>query len=188
MITDILVNRTEGNISIHTMTDNDKAVYIATVLEEDLIQPLAKVGAKTGVDVGEIFWQACCQMDGIMFVIVENSSGNAIGYCEISEVSSPEPTLGVSISAPYRGKGYGYLAAKLMIEAGWEIFEHPYFVWELDDDNEASRKLALKLGGTPLPNRCELSDIVKQVLLENDIEVNPEKYPDSVERYKIERP
>ena len=88
----------------------------------------------------------------------------------------------------YRGKGYGYLAAKMMIEAGWEILEHPYFVWEVHQDNEVSKKLVKKLGGKVINKRCAIPEYMLKVLQEGGMDIRAEDFPESIERYKLERP
>ena len=188
MITDILINRREGDISIHTATEADKDDYIELELSGALLQNLIKVGAEKDIDVRSIIWDERYKNDCIMFAIVENASEKTIGFCEIERISSDEPTIGITLAEGYRGKGYGYLAAKLRIEEGWKIFEHPYFIWELEQENAASRKLVTKLGGQYINNRCVLSESMIARMRENGIEIKREDFPDSVERYKIERP
>ncbi len=188
MITDILITRTEGNVSIHTATIACKDDYVALELSEKLTEPLFIEGEKMGIDVREIIWNERYKSECIMFAIVENSSGKTIGFCEIDHVLSEEPTIGIKLAEDYRGKGYGFLSAKMMIEEGWKIFDHPYFVWELEQENTVSRQLILKLGGKLLNNRCTLSGSMIKALQENGIEVNLEGLPKSIERYVIERP
>ena len=188
MITDILITRTEGNVSIHTATEADKEDYIALELGGGFIQSLVKVGAEKEIDVGGVIWNERFESDCIMFAIVENSSGKTVGFCEIDHVFAEEPTIGITLDEAYRGKGYGYLAAKMMIEEGWKIFKHPYFVWELDQENIASKKLALKLGGELINHRCALPEHMIRAMRENGIEVSSEDFSDSVERYRIDRP
>jgi predicted acetyltransferase len=188
MITDILISRTEGNICIHTATEADKDDYVALELGDDILKSLLKVGVEKEIDVPGIIWNERYESDCIMFAIVELSSGKTVGFCEIEHLSSSEPTIGIMLAEVYRGKGYGYLAAKMMIEEGWRLFNFPYFIWELIQDNIASKKLVLKLGGKLINHRCVLPDHVIKVMRENGIEVNPNDYPDSVERYKIDRP
>ena len=188
MITDILINRSEGNISIHTATEADKDEYISLELTGTLMQSVVKVGADKDIDIRSIIWDERYKSDCIMFAIVENSSGNTIGFCEIEHISSAEPTIGITLAEVYRNKGYGYLAAKMMIEEGWKIFDHPYFIWEVEEDNIASKKLAIKLGGKPINNRCVLSENMLKIMRESGIDVSPEDFPNSIERYKIERP
>ena len=188
MITNIFINRSEGNISIHTATELDKEDYIALELDGDLLQSLVKVGAEKDIDIRSIIWEERYKTDCIMFAIVENSSGKTIGFCEIEHVSTEEPTIGITLSEGFRGRGYGYIASKLMIEEGWKIFDQPYFVWEVEEDNIASKKLAIKLGGILINNRCVLPEHMIRVMRENGIDVSSEDFPNSVERYKIERP
>ena len=187
MITDIIINRSEGNISIHTATEAVKDDYIAFEMEGELIQSLISVGDDKQIDVRSIIWEERYNSDCIMFYIVENKSHKIVGFCEIEHLSTDEPTIGITISKEYRGKGYGYLSAKAMIEECWKIFEYPYFVWEVDQDNIASKSLALKLGGELMNKRCILPEHMVRVMRENGIEINPDNFPNSVERYKIKR-
>ena len=92
MITDILITRSEGDISIRTATEADKDKYIALEMDDDLIQSLVKVGAEKDIDVRGIIWNERFESDCIMFAIVENSSGQTVGFCEIEHISSEEPT------------------------------------------------------------------------------------------------
>ena len=188
MITDILVFRTLGNVSIRTATIAHKDDYIAHELSDRLTESLFEEAKKKGIDVREIIWDERYKSDCIMFEISENDSGKTIGFCEINHILSEEPTIGIKLAAEYRGKGYGFLAAKMMIEEGWKIFDHPYFVWELEQENTASRKLILKLGGRLIDSRCALSESMIQVLRENGIEFDSKELPNSIERYAIERP
>ena len=188
MITDILISRTEGNISIRTATTACKNDYLSLKLGENITDSLFAECKKMGIDVREIIWNERYKSECIMFSIVENSSGKTIGFCEINDVSSKEPTIGISLAEEYRGKGYGYRAAKMMIEEGWKIFDHPYFVWELEQENTASRQLILKLGGRVIDNRCTLPENMIKALQANGVEVNSEELPKSIERYVIDRP
>ena len=188
MITNIPINRSEDNISIHTATELDKEEYVAFELAGELLQSLIKTGVDKEIDIQGTIWNERYKSDCIMFAIVENSSGKTIGFCEIEHVSSYEPTIGITLAKDYRRKGYGYLAAKMMIEEGWKVFAHPYFIWELEQDNTASKKLVLKLGGKLVENHCILPDHMIKAMCENGIEVDPNIYTDSVERYKIDRP
>lgn len=188
VMTDIRIARTEGNICIHTVTDADKDDYINFDSSDGFAKRLSRDGTELGIALQDILWNERCKLDGIMFAIQEISEGKTIGFCDIDNISSDEPTIGIRIAQRYRGKGYGYLAAKMMIEEGWKLFRHPYFVWELDQDNVASRRLILKLGGKYINNRTTMPQNMINCLQSAGIAVNENDYPASVERYKIERP
>lgn len=188
MITDIIINRSEGDISIRTATENDKEDYVAFELNDELLQSFERVGADKKIDLRSIVWDERYKSDCIMFAIVENKSDKTIGFCEIEHVSEEEPTIGITLADGYRGKGYGYLSVRMVLEEAWKIFEHPYFIWEVEQDNIASKKLVLKLGGKFINRRCVLPDCAIKVMSENGLAVDPQNFPDSVERYKIERP
>lgn len=76
----------------------------------------------------------------------------------------------------------------MMIESGWQIFDSPYFVWEVDNDNLPSKRLALKLGGELINNRRSISDKIFKMMQDSGLEISEEDFPESVERYKICRP
>lgn len=188
MITDILIDRLEENIRIRTATQADKEDYIALMLRDSVFQKFEKIDVAKEIDLRSIIWNERYNNDCIMFAIVENISEKTIGFCEIENVSTDEPTIGITLFEDFHGKGYGYLAAKMMVEEGWKLFHHPYFIWEVEQDNIPSKKLAVKLGGRLINRRCILSEQMINIMREKGIEVKPEDFPNSVERYKIERP
>lgn len=160
MMTDIMVHRTEGDISIRTMTERDQADYFAAI---DF------------------------RLNGIAFTIIENCSGKAIGFCEITLPPPVDPTVFVLIDPAYRGKGYGYLATKMAIEECWKIFDHPYYILECKDFNVAGKRIAEKLGGKFLAKSISFVDVFTQYILEPDCE-DPVLHATPSVRYTIERP
>ena len=188
MITNILISRTDGKVTIHTATEADKNDYLTIASYDESVRLLFKIGKEKKLDINEILWKDRYERDCIMFAIVENESGKTIGFCEIENISKTEPTIGISIDPNYQRKGYGYAAAKMMIEEGWKIFDHTYFMWEVEQDNIPSRKLALKLGGKRQENRRLFEDCMLQVMEEKGVSLPPECFENSIERYAIERP
>ena len=188
MITNIQVLKFADGISIRTATETDKDAYVSIKLEEEIGPSLVAEGMKQGIDIYGLIWNSVCNSDCILFVIVEESTGKNIGFSEINRVSSNEPTIGITLASEFRGKGYGYTAAKMTIEEGWNLFDHPYFVWELEKENTASRKLVLKLGGQRMNNRCVFSENVIKMMKEKGIDVTTQCFSDTIECYKIERP
>lgn len=195
MITDLIITRAEREITIRTATISDKERYVELELEKALGRALAKAQEILGNDPIEYIWNERYNMDCIMFAIVENKSGTTIGFCGIENISTNEPTLFISLGEQYQGKGYGYFATKAMLLEGWKIFEHDYFIWEVLQNNIASKKLAMKLGGRLINLRNYFSENAIELMKENEeflkkhkINIDPEDYANSVERYKIERP
>ena len=105
MITDIIINRSEGDISIHTATEKDKEDYVSFELDGKLLQSLVNEGADRKIDVRSIIWDERYKSDCIMFAIVENESNKTVGFCEIEHVSTDEPTIGITIADGYHGRG-----------------------------------------------------------------------------------
>lgn len=101
MITNISIIKSEGNISIHTVKEEDKENYIAFELKGDLIDHLRKLSDMQGIDVREIIWEERYNSDCIMFAIVENEINETIGFCEIENLTSSEPTIGITLAEEY---------------------------------------------------------------------------------------
>ena len=188
MFIDHSIVRDAENIIIRTVTEADKEEYISLQFDDNLLNSFAQAGEIVSVDVREIFWKERYESDSILFSIVEKDTGCIAGFCEIDHISEDEPTIGITLLDKYRGRGYGYLAAKMMIEAGWEILEHPYFVWEVHQDNEPSKRLVEKLGGKLINRRCAIPEYMLKVLQEGGMDIQAKDFPESIERYRLERP
>lgn len=188
MITDILIERSQDNIQIRTATTGDREDYIAHIFRQKTFEKIREIGEEKEIDFSSVIWNDRYHSDSIMFAIVETISKKTIGFCEIEQLSTAEPTIGITLDKEYQGKGYGYLATKMMIEEGWKLFQYPYFIWETDQDNIPSKRLAIKLGGKLFNKRGVLTESALQALQELGIEIDFEENADYIERYKIERP
>lgn len=186
MIKDFYVNRKEGAITIYTATpfDKEKYFYIQTKGE---YANLLQEGYEKGIDLIDFFWKEIYKENNLLFMIVENKSGRNVGYCTIEGINNSEPTIGVSLIKEFWGKGYGYLAAKAMIEESWKILNHPYYVWEVNKDNIASKKIAIKLGGKFIGYKPNFSTEQLRMLKEHGLKPTTTE-TSNIERYKITRP
>lgn len=187
MMTDIMVHRTEGAISIRTMTENDQPDYIAWMSSAPGVQAYVQTSADRGCPVTEEFYAKNFGLNGITFIVVENCSGNSIGFCNIALPPPFEPTVCVYIHPSYRSKGYGYLAMKMAIEECWKIFDQPYYILECKDFDVAGKRIAEKLGGKFLAKSISFVDVFTQYILEPDCE-DPVLHATPSVRYTIERP
>lgn len=188
MITDIQIKRSTDNITIRTATEADRTKYVQFELEESIMNRLRSASHELGIDTDEIIWSERVKLDGLLFAIEENQSKEVIGFCSIDSPKSNDPTLGIRICQAKQGKGYGYTAAKIMVELGWTIFPHDHFWWEVHQENEASKRIAVKLGGVYSGNRNLIPKDTLERMHSVGLEIASEMLADSIERYKICRP
>ena len=175
-------------ITIRGIADADKDAYLDMLFDNGLLKALQEAGESVNVDIREILWKERFESDSILFLIIENSSQKIIGFCEIDAISEDEPTVGITLLKDYQGKGYGYIAVKMMLEEAWKVLDHPYLVWEVHEENEASKRLVSKLGGVRINNRCAIPDHMLKVLQEGGMDIEAKDFSESIERYKLERP
>lgn len=188
MITDIWVKHSAGQITVRTATEADRRKYVQFELEETIMHRLRSTSQELGIDTDEIIWSERVKLDGLLLAIEENQTHEVIGFCSIDSPKSKDPTLGIRICQAEQGKGYGYSAAKAMVELGWMIFPHDHFWWEVHQENEASRRIALKLGGTYSGRKGVIPKDALEHMRSMGIEIGLELLADSIERYKIFRP
>ena len=74
-----------------------------------------------------------------------------------------------------------------MIEESWKILNHPYYVWEVNKDNIASKKIAIKLGGEFIGYKPNFSTEQLRMLKEHGLKPTTTE-TSNIERYKITRP
>lgn len=85
-------------------------------------------------------------------------NGNVIGDITFSGENIKHPEIGIEIAEDHRIKGIGYFLLRELMSRVSEMNGVEYFVYSVRNDNQASIKLAEKLGGKlhktlrPVPN------------------------------------
>ena len=86
-------------------------------------------------------------MDGAEYAVIERESGKYLGYCGFrmsDEVNGPEFLYG------YRrecwGKGYGFEAARAVLDRLCALYPHRAYFASVEDGNAASSRILTKLG------------------------------------------
>ncbi len=83
----------------------------------------------------------------IICLIYQKKSKDAVGYIELEMKDSHHPDVGIGILEEQREKGYAFEAATLLINKAFEDDEIEYIEWMTTEGNEASNRIARKLGG-----------------------------------------
>jgi len=86
--------------------------------------------------------------------VVLNETAELIGWCGLQPIGDEDTPmgrieLGYLIDAPYRGKGYAYEACRAILAFAFEKLELDCVYAQIDENNEASVRLARRLGFTP---------------------------------------
>lgn len=106
-------------------------------------------------EASSIHTKVCNEFDAknknnCIFSVVEKSSGQLIGYCGFKYC---ERMCDIEISYGFLrdswGKGYGYEAAKAVLEYGIKILKLKKIVAAVNPQNIASEKILNKIGMTP---------------------------------------
>lgn len=83
----------------------------------------------------------------IICLIYNIKSNKAIGYISFEMKDWNHPKVGIGILEEERKRGYASEAAVLLINKAFEDEEIEYIEWMTTEGNEASNKIARKLGG-----------------------------------------
>lgn len=102
--------------------------------------------------------------DELAFFISKN--GNQVGEVSFSSVHSTTPEISIELNEEYRGKGLGYLFLKTLIDYVAKKYTVNHFVYKVFEYNEASFKVAEKLGGK-LEKKICLADAFDATLIKN---------------------
>ncbi|EOS69650.1 hypothetical protein C818_02431 [Lachnospiraceae bacterium MD308] len=83
----------------------------------------------------------------IICLIYQEKSNKAIGYVELEMNEADPPKVGIGILEEERKKGYAFEASSLLINKAFENEEIEYIEWMATEGNDASNRIARKLGG-----------------------------------------
>ena len=85
--------------------------------------------------------------ENVICHIYLKKSKEAIGYIELEMADLHHPNVGIGILEEERKKGYAFETSALLINRVFENEEIEYIKWMTTEGNEASNRIALKLGG-----------------------------------------
>lgn len=130
-----------------------KQVYIRKLLEKDY--PIYREVTYAHFSYKNVFtekfmqtiWEEVNATNGLACAIVEKSTGETCGFCQLKNVDTSTSEIGIDIRDGYMGKGYAQEAVRLLIDYASKHFEVDCFIWKVNKENTVSRHIAEKLGG-----------------------------------------
>ena len=169
----------------------DKKVFIRQLIEEDY--PIYREVTYAHFAYKNVFtekfmqviWKDVNAANGLACAIIEKSTGETCGFCQLKNVDTSVHEIGIDIRDGYMGKGYAQEAVKLLISYASKNYNVDYFIWKANKANSISRHIAEKLGGELISEEPTMEQWIidhgreKGVLKEEDISY--------VCTYKIER-
>ena len=101
-------------------------------------------------------WESANAEDMLVCTILENTTNEICGFCQLRNVDTPTPELGVDIRDGFMEKGYAQAAIRLLMSYAKNHYNVDYFFWKADKDNSISLHIAEKLGGQLLTEKPAL--------------------------------
>ena len=92
-------------------------------------------------------WKEVNVANGFPCAIIEKSTGETCGFCQLKNVDTSTPEVGIDMRDDYMGRGYAQEAVRLLLDYASKYFEVDYFIWKANKANAVSRHIAEKLGG-----------------------------------------
>ena len=142
----------KGNLHMENFGDG-KQVYIRKLTEEDY--PTYREVSYAHFSYKNVFtekfmqtiWKEVNAASGFACVIIEKSTGEICGFCQLKNVDTPTPEVGIDMRDDYMGRGYAQEAVRLLMDYARGHFKVDYFIWKANKANKVSRHIAEKLGG-----------------------------------------
>ena len=130
---------------MRTISASDKDDFMAIEMETTFADPSISYDEE---DV-DIFWRLILKEHSLkadQMIAFSRKDGKAVGTCVIKNIDRPSVELGCNVTEEYRGMGLGTEIMTGLIIATES--EHPgkEILIKVEDDNEASRRVAEKCG------------------------------------------
>lgn len=130
-----------------------KQVYIRKLIEEDY--PTYREISYAHFSYKNVFtekfmqniWKEVNAANGLACAIIEKSTEEICGFCQLKNVETSSPEVGIDMRDDYMGRGYAQEAVRLLMDYAGRHFEVDYFIWKANRANKVSRHIAKKLGG-----------------------------------------
>lgn len=94
-------------------------------------------------------WKDFLSESCFMCTVRKSSDNEFCGYCEINDVTTEEPELGIRLLKKVNNQGIGFHSLKLLMNEYAKLSGREYFISKVDPKNYASQRLMEKLGGKP---------------------------------------
>lgn len=192
----------QDNVVILTrISDTDYSDYEIIEMEN----PFTKYGMRFHASFSEYMqelWKDFLSERSFVCTVRKASNNEFCGYCQINNVRTEEPELGIRLLKNVHNQGIGFHSLKLLMTEYARLSGKEYFISKVDPQNYASQRLMEKLGGKP-DGICDflIHREEEKIALENEyahliddklisvaekFNVKPEKLLSHVLRYRIE--
>lgn len=95
----------------------------------------------------QTIWKEVNAANGFPCAIIEKSTGETCGFCQLKKVDIPISEVGIDMRDDYMGRGYAQEAVRLLLDYASRHFEVDYFIWKANKTNAVSRHIAEKMDG-----------------------------------------
>lgn len=98
----------------------------------------------------DYFWNSVPDSDEQVLIIVEKNTGIYCGYCNVKNVNSLNPEIGIDLLPEFQGQGIGKQALELLLTNYKQDKPMEYFIAKVMSSNLNSQSLMAKLGAKPI--------------------------------------
>lgn len=165
---------TGNGITIRKIKESDKEICTNIWTENSVIKNVFNINEYKD-KFNQAMWDEYTRPTTVAFLIL-NDSKEVCGICNLDNIDTATPCIGIDILEQHRNKGCGYKAIKLMLENTKNICNIEYFIWKCNTENIASQKLAEKLNGKLLERKFSFP----QSIIDTGIEYGIYKTEDDV--------
>lgn len=129
-----------------------KQVYIRKLTEEDY--PIYREVSYAHFSYKNVFtekfmqtiWKEVNAANDFPCAIIEKCTGETCGFCQLKNVDTSTPEVGIEMRDDYMGRGYAQEALRLLLDYASGNFEVDYFIWKVNKTNAVSRHIVEKHG------------------------------------------
>lgn len=95
----------------------------------------------------QMIWKEVNATNGFPCAIIEKSTEETSGFCQLKDIDTSAPEVGIDMRDDYMGKGYAQEAVRLLMYYASKHFGVYCFIWKVNKENTINRHIAEKLGG-----------------------------------------
>jgi RimJ/RimL family protein N-acetyltransferase len=131
-------------VILYAVSEKDHENYMAVSFE---CSPMK--GAFKDDEFKKDLWNGFLGDNAANYSVFDKASGEYIGYCGIKNLSADRWEIAIELLKKFQGKGYGYHALVIMLDAFVNLTGEKVYRSRVDPDNYASQGLMKKIGAQP---------------------------------------
>ena len=95
------------------------------------------------------------------YLVAEKNTSEILGYLDLTYNDCQRPEVDIAIAGEFRRKGYGYEAARTLIDHVFREEDIQAIIWTVFPTNLPSRRIAEKLGGILIEEKNVIKEIME---------------------------